>query len=130
MVCKNSLIIKICVNDIKFVIAHGNLIEYERQKPIIHDDDIDIRFDINDFKKWVKYCSSLKNNTDIKNNLVFDDRLNVPDKQLYNGIQVRLYKFYIKQSVYEGDIYCDLTANKVIKKNSWIDYLSLVLFHD
>ena len=40
--------------NIKFVIDGGNLLEYTRGKMIQRDNDIDIRFDINDFQKWKK----------------------------------------------------------------------------
>ena len=42
---------------IRFVISHGNLIEFERNCPIYHDDDLDIRFCIDDAAKWNQYCS-------------------------------------------------------------------------
>ena len=41
--------------NIKFVISHGNLIEYERKKYIFHDDDLDIRFDVRDQHKLFLY---------------------------------------------------------------------------
>ena len=74
--------------DIKFVIGHGNLIEYERKKPIYHDDDVDIRFDVKDMNKWKNYCRNITNKT--RYNLIFDDRFQDIDAQLYNGIQARL----------------------------------------
>lgn len=61
--------------DIKYVIAHGNLLEYVRGSPIVQDDDLDIRFDVKDIKKWEKYVSSLKNNKDPNNKLFIKKRL-------------------------------------------------------
>jgi hypothetical protein len=37
--------------NIRYCIGHGNLLEYERQKPIYGDDDVDIRVDKRDYKK-------------------------------------------------------------------------------
>ena len=108
-------------NNIRYVIGHGNLIEYERKRPIIQDDDIDIRYNVRDIVRYIKYCKSLKNNVDIENNLVFDDRLTNFKQQLNNGIQVRLHKFD-SNIEYTGDIHCDLVPNKLINQNFWIDY--------
>ena len=106
-------------NNIRYVIGHGNLIEYERKRPIIQDDDIDIRYDVRCIFRYMKYCKSLKNNIDIENNLVFDDRLINFKQQLNNGIQVRLHKFDSKIE-YTGDIHCDLVPNKLFNQNFWI----------
>ena len=99
--------------DIGFVISHGNLIEYERGKPIYHDDDVDIRYNIKDIKKWEKYCSNEKNINNEKYNLVFDKRFTKIKKQLFNGIQVRLINFINKFKVKEYiiDIHLDLVPN-------------------
>jgi len=107
---------------IKFVVAHGNLIEIERKKPIYHDDDIDIRFNINDIDKWKAY---IINNKDSKNyNLVFDDRLKNIKKQKYDGIQVGLYKFKNEKNIKEFpemDIHLDLVGN-IVENKFWMDY--------
>ena len=42
--------------NIRFVISHGNLIEYKRGAPIYHDDDLDIRFNRDDIEKWSQFC--------------------------------------------------------------------------
>ena len=49
------------MNDIgiNFVICYGNLIEYERQKHIHRDDDLDIIFDIGDILKWEEFCDNI-----------------------------------------------------------------------
>lgn len=108
--------------NIQFVISHGNLIEYERKKPIYHDDDLDIRMNVKDLEKWSKFC----NENDMilpEYNLKFDDRFKKIDSQIYNGIQCRLINFYnrYKIPVYKMDIHCDLVANVVTKK-FWMDY--------
>ena len=41
--------------NIKIFICYGNLIEYERNSPIYHDDDIDMIFDVTSFPKWIKF---------------------------------------------------------------------------
>ena len=109
--------------DIKYVISHGNLIEYVRGKPIYHDDDIDLRFDINDFWKWERYCKNLNNLLDYKYNLKYDHRIFDTKKQLYNGIQVKLIEFINTNNIKEFnmDIHCDLVASNVGSK-IWKDY--------
>ena len=83
------------VNNIQYIISHGNLIEYTRGEPILHDDDIDIRFNNKDFNKWEKYCLTLieKNGKyyDYKNSLIYDGRAIDFDRQKNNGIQIILY---------------------------------------
>lgn len=107
---------------IKFVISHGNLIEFTRNKPIYHDDDLDIRFNKNDFYKWENFCN---NNNKIlpKYNLKFDHRFKDFHKQIYNGIQCRLIKFYNKNNIneYEMNLHCDLVAN-IVGNKFWPDY--------
>ena len=68
--------------NIKFVISHGNLLEYTRDKLIYHDDDLDIRLNISDKEKWSDYC---KNNSreSQKYNLIFDHRFKNIGKQLF-----------------------------------------------
>jgi hypothetical protein len=105
---------------IKFVLAHGNLIEFARGKPILHDDDIDIRFDHKDFEKWKKYCKDPKDSY----NLVFDNRINSVDQQLKNGIQVHLKNFNNRDQLKtfpNMDIHLDLVANN-IKNSVWMPY--------
>lgn len=108
--------------EIKFVISHGNLIEYERKQPIYHDDDLDIRFDMNDLPKWKHFC----NNNDIvlhKYNLILDDRLKNIEKQKYDGIQCRLIKFDNQHNIkeYKMDIHSDLVMN-IVESDFWKDY--------
>jgi len=108
--------------DIKFVISHGSLLEYTRGQPIYHDDNLDIRFDINDFDKWKTFCKS-PINIDLYN-LKFDFRINDINAHKYNGIQCRLIQFKNYKNIKEFkniDIHCDLVANKV-GSDFWIDY--------
>ena len=56
--------------DIKYTIACGNLLEYERGSPIYHDDDIDIRVDSRDWYKWDLHLLN-KGNTNIENDLIY-----------------------------------------------------------
>jgi hypothetical protein len=109
---------------IKFVIAHGNLIEYERGKPIFHDDDIDIRFNKNDFYNWEMFCKN--NSSHIDNyNLKFDNRIKDINKQKNNGIQCQLINFINNNNNIEEykdiEIHCDLVMNNVFSK-FWRDY--------
>ena len=118
----NSLL---CNLNIKYVISHGNLIEYIRGDTIYHDDDIDLRMDINDFNKWKQYCENRKYIYDTKYNLQFDNRIFNIEKQRWNGIQVRLIRFKNKnlslKEFSNMDIHCDLVFNYVGNK-FWVDY--------
>ena len=67
--------------------------EFERGETIYQDDDLDIRFDINDLDKWHIYCQNPKNKTNPKYNLVFDNRFTNIKQQQINGIQCRLIHF-------------------------------------
>jgi len=115
--------------NIKFVISHGNLIEYERGSPIHHDDDVDIRMNIKDCYKWVTFCK--ENNNATNYNLVFDSRFKNKgiSSQQYDGIQCRLITFINKQNInkqkikeYKMDMHCDLVASIVECKRIWSDY--------
>jgi len=109
--------------DIKFVISHGNLIEYVRGEYIFHDDDLDIRFDINDFRKWENYCKNNSHNN-IKYNLYFDSRFYSTKQQLVNGIQANLIKFINNNKIQEYpkiSIHLDLVVN-TIYTGPWCKY--------
>lgn len=100
---------------IKFVIAHGNLIEYEREAPIYHDDDLDIRYSYKHLEKWENFCKSNVCNL-TKYNLRFDSRFKKIIKQKHNGIQCYLIKFNNINNILEFndmDIHCDLVPSKV-----------------
>jgi hypothetical protein len=90
--------------DIKYVIAHGNLLEYVRGSPIVQDDDLDIRFDVRDIKKWVKYVSSLKNNKDPNNKLFIKKRLSN-----YYVIRLNSLEKCSFLTVFSG--FCDFVSN-------------------
>jgi phosphorylcholine metabolism protein LicD len=107
---------------IKFVISHGNLIEYVRNKYIFQDDDLDIRFDVRDQEKWYSFCSNENNNNFY--NLAFDNRFNNINKQMYNGIQARLIHFENKNDITEYpnmDIHIDLVCSN-ISIRPWCTY--------
>lgn len=102
--------------DIKFTISHGNLLEHIRGKLIQHDDDIDIRFNIGDFDKWIKFCNSCQSSSLQKYNLYFDDRFHDAKTQIHNGIQCRLIRFNKQRRMKtfkKMDIHCDLVCNIV-----------------
>ena len=109
---------------IKYVIGHGNLLEFTRNRYIYHDDDIDIRMDIKDKDKWFNYCTSINSIEDEEFHIKFDNRIFNIDKQLYDGIQVNLLKFNNCNNIkeYNIDIHCDLVFNRVNNKKIWIDY--------
>ena len=114
--------------DVRYVISHGNLIEYERGMPIHHDDDIDLRINIEDINKWEKFCN--ENESAEKYNLTFDKRFKHIDKFLFNGVQCWLINF--EDFEFKLDIHCDVipsivTAEPYIRADGrfdkfWTDY--------
>ena len=110
---------------IRYVISHGNLIEFVRGRPIYHDDDIDIRFDVRDFPKWEQYCNSLKNGIDAEHNLIWDDRIHDFSRQRDNGIQARLISCTTdkidSKSGHKYDVHCDVVASQV-QSSFWNNY--------
>ena len=109
--------------NIKFVISHGNLIEFTRKKPIYHDDDIDIRICSEDFDKWVSYCKNLNCLVDNQYNLKFDERLFAIELQKVYGIQINLNNFINNNNIneYNMEIHCDVVLN-TIESETWIKY--------
>ena len=110
--------------NIRFVISHGNLIEYERGKKIYHDDDLDIRFCVDDIDKWSTYCTNINNINNSIYNLEFGNRFTNINQQKINGIQANLIQFDNIKNIKtfpEMDIHCDLVANN-IKTSVWIIY--------
>jgi hypothetical protein len=110
--------------DIKFVISHGNLIEYIRGEPIYHDDDIDIRFFHGDIYKWEKYCYELHEIYDKKYNLEYDNRIKNFDNQKYNEIQISLINFHNFKNINiypDIKIHADLVSSRVIS-DFWMNY--------
>jgi hypothetical protein len=110
---------------IRFVISNGNLIEYERGTPIYHDDDLDIRFCVDDIDKWSNYCSNIHNINNSKYNLQFDNRFNYIQKQRYKGIKAELIEFKNDKNIniYEKMKICiDLVANNIFVPFIWIKY--------
>jgi hypothetical protein len=110
--------------NIKYVISHGNLIEYLRGSPIYHDDDIDLRININDYDKIKNYFN--KNNNKLeKYNLKFDERIlsHYENVFKFNGSQCWLIKFNNKYNIteYKMDIHADIVLNKV-GSNFWLNY--------
>jgi hypothetical protein len=110
--------------EIQFVISHGNLIEYERDKKIYHDDDLDIRFFVDDIDKWSTYCTNINNINNSMYNLEFDNRFTNINQQKINGIQANLIQFDNIKNIKtfpDMDIHCDLVANN-INDFPWIFY--------
>lgn len=121
--------------NIKFVISGGNLLEYYRKDIIYQDDDIDIRFDYNDFNKWFNYCLTLKKDKDtghfydIKKGIKLCHRTNQKNKQLQNGLQIWLipekfkklekYKEYFNKLDLHMDVVSSYLPFK--KGNFWPD---------
>jgi hypothetical protein len=104
--------------NIRFVISHGNLIEYERNLPIFHDDDVDIRFCYDDISKLDNYFNTIKDNNDIRYNLSFRNMsflnlFNKNDKNLNNKVSLIKFDNYKNLTLYDNiNINLDLVANK------------------
>lgn len=116
----SNLFSDICV---RYVISHGNLLEYERGQPIFQDDDLDIRVCKLDIGKWELFCKDPKNQANSKYNLRFDDRFHDINKQNNNGIQCRLIRCVANATdeLKKMDIHADIVFDTVTSKQ-WMDY--------
>ncbi len=95
--------------DIKYTIACGNLLEYERGSPIYHDDDIDIRVDSRDWYKWDLHLLN-KGNTNIENDLFY--------KKVTADNKGRWYHIYLLN-------FDNIKKKKGIKNNAFgLDFVS------
>lgn len=119
-------------HNIKYVIGHGNLIQYVRKKPIYHDDDVDIRICHDDVDKLYNYFDSLPklNNIDTHRilklsnggkydkdfDIYFDNRCNNKNNFLNNGIQAKFLD--IKNPF---NIFIDLVSSFTESK-FWLNY--------
>ena len=107
--------------NVKFVLAHGNLIEYERGTPIHHDDDVDIRWDISDCDKWEAFCQA--NNRETKYNLKFDWRFKNINQQKINGISCKLINFNNINNIQiphsEMDLHCDVVPSETLSERKY-----------
>jgi hypothetical protein len=110
--------------NVRYVISHGNLLEYERGQPIFQDDDLDIRACKLDIKKWESYCKVPSNQTNPKYNIRFDNRFHNIDRQKHNGIQCWLINFHFKdatEAFKKMNIHADIVFDSVTSKQ-WMDY--------
>lgn len=109
---------------VRYVISHGNLLEYERGQPIFQDDDLDIRVCKLDIEKWGAYCKEPTNQTNPKYNIRFDNRFHNMDRQKNNGIQCWLINFNFKDTtdaLTKMNIHADIVFDSVPSKQ-WMDY--------
>tara|TARA_B100001121_G_C18700115_1_gene627125 strand:- start:11162 stop:11845 length:684 start_codon:yes stop_codon:yes gene_type:complete len=106
--------------NIKFSVADGMLLEYERGEIIYNDDDVDIRFDNNDFKKWENFCNNNSRELD-EYNLIFDNRFKNIKQQKIDGIQCSLINFDGSSKYKDIDIHLDLISSNVENK-FWPDF--------
>ena len=113
---------------IRHVIAHGNLIEYERGTPSVHDDDVDIRFDVRDFDKWSGYClgaDAVLADPSVRiadASLHWDERLMDMRRQRHDAIQARLQVTTHATHPFNVDVHADVVASVVRMKSTWLDY--------
>ena len=117
----SNLFSDICV---RYVISHGNLLEYERGQYIFQDDDLDIRVCKLDIDKWETYCKDPKNQANPKYNLRFDNRFHDINKQKHNGIQCWLIHNPVLDATVElkkMNIHSDIVFDTVTSKQ-WMDY--------
>lgn len=109
--------------NIEFVISHGNLIEYERQSPIYHDDDIDLRFNVKHLDRWIQWCKKQPSAEFEEYNLKFDHRFKDERAQRNGRLHVSLlHPPDVDCDVCSTmDIFADLVASNV-KDKFWMDY--------
>jgi hypothetical protein len=110
---------------IKYVISHGNLIEYVRGKPIYHDDDIDIRYDERDFAKWIEFTKTKKSPMLLQYNLRFDSRFNSEREQKMTGLHCNLINFKNTTDIVVYPrvfVNCDLVCSKLTTTKCWMNY--------
>ncbi len=105
------------LNDInvKFVIGHGNLLEYTRGSPIYHDDDIDIRYNYEDENKLLEYLNQ-NNYNGLNYNLNIHKGTTMHIRRLTKNsyfFQIHLNKFENKLNIntYNMSINLDLCSN-------------------
>lgn len=111
---------------VRYVISHGNLLEYERGEPIHHDDDIDLRVCRKDIEKWAMYCNEPCNMKNPKYNIKFDKRFMDMDRQIQNGVQCWLIQFKDSEGICiktfeKMNIHADVVLDSVTS-NFWMDY--------
>lgn len=108
---------------VRFVVAHGNLIEFVRGSPIYHDDDLDLRFAAQDMEKWMNWCKTQQGTEFPAHNLAFDGRLHDREKQESNGIQVRLINPpYASEACATMDVHADLVTSRTKTSDFWMAY--------
>lgn len=109
----------LCDLNVRHVISHGNLIEYERQKSIYHDDDIDIRIDNDDLSK-LNFSNASDYNLSIE--LIKGDWY-IQKGCYYNWYHAKLVKFVNNNNILEINmpIFADIVCNKTNGK-PWVVY--------
>jgi hypothetical protein len=107
-------------SNIKYVISHGNLIEYERKRPIFHDDDIDIRMDNSDISN-IDF-SILKNyNLKLIEGWVAGFKTKSECNRHYYWHHINLLVFESDIPVVNMTIFADLVCNKT-NISPWVPY--------
>jgi hypothetical protein len=112
------------VLQIRYVIAHGNLIEYERGEPLFHDDDVDIRFCFQDLEKWFAYCRGRTSNEIEEYNLRFSLCSHSEKWQTVFGTNATLIRFENPNNIPEFHpirVVVDVVCERVFS-SFWIDY--------
>jgi hypothetical protein len=117
---------------VEYTVGHGNLIEiYRKDSPIMHDDDIDIRYNNESFHKWWAFCQTVKQGEDgnyVHKGLVFDRRLGNAKEQKHNGVQVSLHEPFKDLPLLRcwpelKNIHCDIVPAVCNPQCSvWVDY--------
>lgn len=124
---RRALLINITrlLNDLKirFVISHGNLIEFIRKRRLFHDDDLDIRFCIHDFPKWLAFAGRNKTQTFHNYNLSFDEIiLQSSREQRVRGVKAWLINPPKRPTfIPKMDIHIDLVPS-IVTHSFWMNY--------
>jgi hypothetical protein len=113
--------------NIRYCIGHGNLLEYERQKPIYGDDDVDIRVDSRDYRKLLyKTLRKEKTFTDFNIRLQYSDWYNsdllCKAKALWYHVSLIKFDNSSNLKIVNMPIYLDIVTSLECANGFWIHY--------
>lgn len=102
---------------IRYVLGHGNLLEFTRGKAIVHDDDVDVRVDVRDFDRWMQYCAQTGSVDRARGLSLRDARRTDAAAQRVNGLQISL----LDDPHPRFDVHVDVVPS-VVSSPVWTDY--------
>ena len=102
---------------VRYVLGHGNLLEFVRGEPIVHDDDVDIRIHRDDLDRWMGYCLEAGEKDEARALSLRDARRTDRGAQARNGMQLWL----LDDPHPHFDVHVDVVSSTV-PDPVWIDY--------